>query len=142
MPGVDHQGCHGRGEDSGPAGEQLYPHELHGTGIDEGAHGNGPQQPVAVLLQNNAEARPQEEVAGHYRDGTEEGRFDGVLVHFVASSGFCRICSYYILRSWECQCIKIQVIWKNCKSCPVAKPVKAWYDEKHKSKDGLDFFHK
>ena len=73
VPCVDQEGGHGGGEQSGAAAEQADGHILHGPGVDEQAHGGGPDQTVARLLQGNAESEAQEQVAGHHRHGVQKG---------------------------------------------------------------------
>ena len=81
VTGVDHQGGQGGGQQAGAPGQQAHGHILHGTGIDEQAHGHGPQAAVAALVHNDAEAKAQEHIAGHDRDRVQKGPAQGGSFH-------------------------------------------------------------
>ena len=69
MPGIYHQGGQGGGKQADPSGEQAHAHVLHGTGIDEQTHGDGPENAVAILLHNNSEAEAKEQISRHNGNG-------------------------------------------------------------------------
>jgi len=81
MTGVDHQGGQGGDQQACSAGHQADGHVLHGPGVDEQAHGEGPSGPVAIAVQEDAKAEAQKEIAGHYRHSVEKCCPKGLLAH-------------------------------------------------------------
>ena len=67
VPGIDHKGRQCRGQHRGTAGQQADAHVLHGTGIDKGCHGKGPENAVTGIPKQDTEADAQDHIAGHDR---------------------------------------------------------------------------
>ena len=87
MAGVDHQGGNCGGEQPRTAGEQLHRQILHGSGVDEKAHGQRPAKPVAPGLEQDSEACAEHHIARQHGNGGSEGLLCDFFVHRMSS--FC-----------------------------------------------------
>ena len=72
MPGVYHKGGKCHSDPSGTAGQKRNGYILHGTGVNEHAHGQSPTDSVAVLIHQYSKSESQEQISGHNRQGIQK----------------------------------------------------------------------
>ena len=91
VPGVYQKGSHSGSQQPCPGGKQADGHILHGTGINKQTHCRGPDNAIAALVQQDAEAEAQKHIPGKYGDGVQKSGADGVLFHRYPLSFFGKL---------------------------------------------------
>ena len=70
MTDIHHHRHKSRRKKRRSAGKQINGHILHGTGINQKAHGQSPSDPISVGFQQHAKSHSQNQIACHHRQRT------------------------------------------------------------------------